>query len=135
MRRGLVDRKYLYEREGHQCYHCGKQLKPNQVSVDHYLPKCAGGSNDLYNLVCSCKRCNRYKKSAIPDDWKAVHIRLFQRLIADRKIGIVGGKVEWDKMAKEASTIRNIEQMGSYTIFLGEHKRFYVKQGKIWKIE
>ena len=31
------------------------------LEVDHVLPVCEGGTNDIDNLVTSCKDCNRGK--------------------------------------------------------------------------
>ncbi len=135
MRRGLIDRNYLYEREGHHCFHCGKALRRDQVSVDHYLPKSAGGTNDLFNVVCSCRKCNRYKKSAIPGDWQGVQLKLFRKLIEDHKIGAVDDTINWMEMENDTRELRNIFQKGAYVVIESSAKRFYVKQGRIWYIE
>ena len=33
----------------------------NMFEIDHYLPVSLGGSNELDNLVLSCRKCNRTK--------------------------------------------------------------------------
>lgn len=51
----------IYLRDGFGCVYCGKSLRgaaPSNVTLDHLLPKSAGGSNDATNLVTACKSCN-----------------------------------------------------------------------------
>ena len=44
------------------CAMCGKQLHPlRDFQVDHIIPRCAGGSDDMDNLRACCYRCNRLK--------------------------------------------------------------------------
>ena len=35
------------------------------MTVDHVVPKSAGGSNDVANLCLSCKACNNRKGAAV----------------------------------------------------------------------
>lgn len=51
----------LYIRDGFCCAYCGRDLRsatPDQVTLDHLLPRSCGGSNDAQNLVTACLRCN-----------------------------------------------------------------------------
>lgn len=41
------------------CAYCGM----NADGVDHVIPKCKGGTDDNFNLVRSCNRCNQHKAS------------------------------------------------------------------------
>ncbi len=43
------------------CARCGKKLRKADVDVDHIIPQSKGGSNNIYNLQCMCKTCNRSK--------------------------------------------------------------------------
>jgi len=46
---------------GH-CYYCRNPLKPWETfSIDHVIPKAKGGTDELDNLVPSCRRCNSRK--------------------------------------------------------------------------
>jgi 5-methylcytosine-specific restriction protein A len=44
----------------HSCHWCGRIA----TTVDHVLPLARGGSNDLDNLVPSCKPCN-YRRGGL----------------------------------------------------------------------
>ena len=51
----------LYIRDGFQCAYCGSSLKnatPADVTLDHLVPRCAGGNNEATNLITACRSCN-----------------------------------------------------------------------------
>mgnify|MGYP001580414848 CR=1 FL=1 len=51
----------IYLRDSLMCLYCGKDLRneaPENVTLDHLVPRSAGGSNDATNLCTSCRRCN-----------------------------------------------------------------------------
>ena len=65
-------RDAIVSRDGNGCYYCGrklqhktkaKRLPTNYMQIEHKLAQAAGGSDDLENLVGSCKSCNRRKGS------------------------------------------------------------------------
>ena len=41
-----------------KCRYC---LSTENLTIDHKIPKIKGGSNDMSNLQCLCKRCNNFK--------------------------------------------------------------------------
>ena len=47
----------------YRCGYCGvtETAVGGQLTVDHYHPRAAGGTDDLSNLVYACQRCNQYK--------------------------------------------------------------------------
>jgi hypothetical protein len=49
----------VLKRDNYMCAYCG--LDANQV--DHIIPRSAGGTHDLDNLVACCKQCNTRKGS------------------------------------------------------------------------
>ena len=51
----------IYIRDGFQCAYCGRSLKgatPAEVTLDHLLPRVAGGGNEATNLITACRACN-----------------------------------------------------------------------------
>ncbi len=50
------------------CYYCQLPMRteparagtvpPNQLTKDHYLPRCYGGPTEPHNLVAACGQCN-----------------------------------------------------------------------------
>ena len=48
------------------CGYCGvtEDEVGSQLTIDHYQPKDAAGTDDLANLVCACHVCNLHKSAA-----------------------------------------------------------------------
>ena len=132
-----VDKKYIYLRENKKCFHCGKDLTSlGKATLDHYFPRSKGGSYDLFNLVCSCKKCNKYKRSLIPEDYEGVHIILFKRALEDKKMTYYSTiRVNHYDMVKLAEEIDKVKSYKDYTIFESSYYKFYVKENKIFKVE
>jgi len=53
--------QYLLEKWKHQCAYCG--AKNVSLEKDHVVPRSAGGSNRISNLVVACRKCNQAKGS------------------------------------------------------------------------
>lgn len=51
----------IYLRDGFACLYCGSDLRgsvASDVTLDHLLPRSAGGTNDPTNLITACRTCN-----------------------------------------------------------------------------
>lgn len=51
----------IYIRDSFRCLYCGSDLRhaaPADVTLDHLLPRSAGGENESENLVTACRSCN-----------------------------------------------------------------------------
>lgn len=60
------------------CHYCQRELTPEEVSVDHYIPQSRGGIDHVENLKTSCSKCNRIKRSLHPHKEKKVYKKLLQ---------------------------------------------------------
>jgi 5-methylcytosine-specific restriction endonuclease McrA len=68
-----------------KCLHCGSRLSLSErgeplgsATVEHLLPRSAGGTDDLHNLAIACARCNHEKgvrHDHRPDDPRAREVR------------------------------------------------------------
>ena len=59
----------VFKRDKFTCQYCGRTAPDVILEVDHIKPVSKGGTNDLINLVTSCKDCNRGKgKRELSDD-------------------------------------------------------------------
>lgn len=131
----LIDKKYIYEREGKQCLYCAKNLGLGKVTLDHYFPKSFGGSSDVFNLVCCCKKCNASKGSQIPDDWEKVNLSLFTRAVLDRKILAVGGlQISHAQLDQLAVNVQRVFASGAFIVFETDDTRLYIKENKVFKL-
>jgi excisionase family DNA binding protein len=53
----------VWDKSGSVCYYCGVPLHPIRTfTIDHVVPVVRGGTNDLGNLVASCRSCNTSKR-------------------------------------------------------------------------
>ena len=50
---------------GGVCAKCGKAVEPDKRTIDHFIPKYHGGTDDERNLLPLCKNCNKSKGSRI----------------------------------------------------------------------
>lgn len=49
------------------CACCGKPMPLSRRTIDHFIPKSKGGSDDMRNLVPLCKNCNKQKAYHLVD--------------------------------------------------------------------
>ena len=61
-------RKEVYRKSEGHCMLCGKFVDYEDFTVDHIIPLAKGGTNDISNLQCTCKRCNTIKQDIMPDE-------------------------------------------------------------------
>lgn len=72
-------KRIVWKRDNYICRYCGidmnghmidgKQRLPfSQITVDHIIPRCAGGSDEEENLVTSCFKCNNKKGNTTVDN-------------------------------------------------------------------
>lgn len=64
----------LASRDGEHCVYCLENRK--RLVVDHMIPICAGGNDDIDNLALACKPCNSGKSGRTPEQaGKLVRVR------------------------------------------------------------
>lgn len=53
----------------HACGYCGvtEMDAGSEMTVDHWMPRMAGGSDELDNLVYACWKCNQFKHDFWPN--------------------------------------------------------------------
>ncbi|MDK2800410.1 MAG: hypothetical protein PWP27_1672 [Clostridiales bacterium] len=134
MKRKNYIKKYIYSRDEGKCHFCGKKLLFKQMSVDHYLPKSKGGPNDIFNLVLSCKKCNKIKKSYVPEDYTEVILALLKKAVQDEKITLGTVKIKKEDLNFLIQEVERIEDIGEFTVFQSKSYRFYIKHNKIYKV-
>jgi hypothetical protein len=52
------ERKALFVEQRGVCFFCGKECTWSGFTVDHIIPRCRGGTDDLENLKGACSECN-----------------------------------------------------------------------------
>lgn len=91
----------IYIRDGFTCAYCGRDLRnasPRDVTLDHLLPRSAGGTNEATNLITACLHCNSQRGNKAYADYAPggaldrieqnrhmpLNIELAKALIADK---------------------------------------------------
>ncbi len=64
--RGTALGRMLCEKQHGRCFYCETEItfyrkKPNSLQIDHKIPLSRGGSDDVENIVASCRQCNSLK--------------------------------------------------------------------------
>ena len=69
-------RRYVLQRDNWTCQYCWRSFanasrsqRGKQLSVDHMIPDCRGGTDDEANLVAACTRCNGEKAQRTVLEW------------------------------------------------------------------
>jgi CRISPR/Cas system Type II protein with McrA/HNH and RuvC-like nuclease domain len=66
-RQRKIIKSELLKRDGNFCFYCGRS--PDYLEIEHKVPQCRGGSDDLSNLVLACYFCNNHKATKTADEW------------------------------------------------------------------
>src|SRR5687768_14667269 len=54
-----------------KCWYCGSNLNPfSNFVVEHMIPLCRGGTDDIENLVPACSYCNQDKGTKTVEEWR-----------------------------------------------------------------
>ena len=64
---GTRDKQILWERAGHKCEACGKEITFPEMQVGHKTAHSKGGQATLRNCVSLCYKCNKLQGT---DSWK-----------------------------------------------------------------
>lgn len=62
-------RKLIYNTADGRCVLCGRKISYDSMTLDHINPLSMGGIDSVENLQCTCKACNQFKGSVLPDDF------------------------------------------------------------------
>lgn len=106
----MADRKPLskslrYEilkRDSFTCQYCGHMAPEVILEVDHIIPVAEGGEDEVFNLITSCRDCNRGKGARQLDDNTALNKQ--KQLLKDsnemrEQIELM---IQWKQELKEA---------------------------------
>ena len=55
----------VWKKSNGLCAKCGKATPVDKQTIDHFIPKYHGGTDDFRNLIPLCKACNRAKGSRL----------------------------------------------------------------------
>lgn len=90
----------LLKKTGGVCAVCGRPLEYGKVTIEHYIPKYHGGTDDERNLLPLCKNCNKSKGSRIVKAKE--HYPFLQAIYYDEANEY---RTEWEKQKTEYNEI------------------------------
>ena len=59
-------RRDVKEKWDWECAYCGDR---NNLTIDHVIPRCKGGTDFTKNVVCCCSDCNQRKGHEPWEEW------------------------------------------------------------------
>ena len=60
-------RRNIFKRDHFTCQYCAVQPGPEELTIDHVLPRSQGGTSTWENCVLSCVDCNKKKADRTPE--------------------------------------------------------------------
>jgi 5-methylcytosine-specific restriction endonuclease McrA len=79
-------RRNIFKRDRYTCQFCGNQPQPDDLTIDHVVPRSQGGQSTWENCVLACVACNhkkanrtpaqaglRLRKAPVRPDWNPVY--------------------------------------------------------------
>ena len=93
-------REAVYQKYNGHCAYCGREIAYKDMQVDHFRPLRAWGiedtgTDDLNNLMPSCRMCNHYKRANSLETFRRYIEEIPRKLRGNYiyKVGIVYGEV------------------------------------------
>lgn len=110
---GKSTRFEVFKRDHFTCQYCGRKSPDVILEVDHIVPVAEGGTNDLLNLVTSCRDCNRGKGKKKLDDNTAVMKQRERIEQAAERQEQVAMMLEWKREVSELDNML-VENLSDY---------------------
>ena len=85
----------VFKRDKFTCQYCGESAPNVILEVDHIVPVSKGGTDDVMNLITSCRDCNRGKRNRKLDDSTAVMVQKKQLDIIQERREQLEMMVQW----------------------------------------
>lgn len=95
----MINRKEIYDKYNGKCAYCGCDITLERMQIDHLTPLYRNdsdeqlnkwgkirGTNDISNLMPSCRSCNHYKSTFTLDEFREQLMKMRERLKKQHKI-------------------------------------------------
>lgn len=85
----------VFKRDSFTCQYCGKSAPEVILEVDHIIPVAEGGTDDVFNLITSCRDCNRGKGKRMLSDHTTIEKQKAELDALNEKREQLEMMVEW----------------------------------------
>lgn len=75
-----ISRQEVHQKYYGHCAYCGKEITIKEMQIDHKIAQRNGGTDDIENLMPSCRRCNHYKRANSLDTFRQLVYEIPQKL-------------------------------------------------------
>lgn len=100
-----VVRFEVFKRDKFTCQYCGESAPNVILEIDHIKPVSKGGTNEIMNLITSCRDCNRGKTNKKLDDNTAVMVQKRQLDIIQERREQLEMMIQWRQSLEEETEI------------------------------
>lgn len=105
------ERETIYQKTNGHCAYCGCELEFKDMQADHVQPFIQGGSDELENLLPSCRSCNHYKSTLDLEEF-----RHYMQTLPDR-------------MLRDSVNFRNLHRFGIISVDRSPVKFYFERMG------
>ena len=118
----------IFKRDKFTCQYCGRSAPEVILEIDHIKPVAEGGTNDVINLITSCRDCNRGKGKTLLDDQTVLEKQKKQLDELEERRQQLAMMVEWKEelLKMDESFLDSLERY--YEKFTGYS---WTEQGRI----
>ena len=60
-------RRSILLRDKFRCQYCGGRFESHDLTLDHVIPRAAGGKTEWTNILSACIPCNKVKRDRLPN--------------------------------------------------------------------
>lgn len=111
----------VFKRDKFACQYCGRTAPDVILEIDHIMPVSKGGSNDIMNLVTSCRDCNRGKTDRELGDNAAIKKQRQQLEELQERREQLELMLRWREELSKQIEIEINAVDGLYNVYLDEH--------------
>ena len=103
----------VFKRDSFTCQYCGQKAPDVILEVDHIIPVKEGGTDDIMNLVTSCRECNSGKSCKLLSDETVIEKRRKQAEELQEKLEMMEMLAQWQKnmLCEAEMQINQLEQL------------------------
>jgi len=99
----VFSRKNLYRRDHYTCQYCGGRRPPQELTIDHIVPRSLNGKSTWTNCVLACLECNVRKGNRTPEEAGMRLVRAPQRprWAPYITVGLGRRRASWDRFVSD----------------------------------